>query len=72
LIRTLKPWTAAIHYTRVEAKLKLNVKIIIWNWLFLIDSDGCELIANRAKCVNDKDPELMQEMIRYEDENHQV
>jgi hypothetical protein len=38
----------------------------------LIASDACELIANRAKCVNDKDPELMQEIIRHEDKNYPV
>lgn len=37
-----------------------------------IDPDACELVANQAKCVNDKDPELMQEIIRYEDTNYPV
>lgn len=35
-------------------------------------SDACELIANRARCVNDMDPELMQDLIRYEDKSYAV
>jgi hypothetical protein len=34
--------------------------------------DPCEMAAKRVKCVNDKDPNLLPDMIRHDDKHYNV
>jgi hypothetical protein len=51
------------HYLRIQT-----------NWLVFImktaPADLCEMAAKRVKCVNDKDPQLLQDMVRHDDSGH--